>query len=994
MDSSREAHQLDDLGPLGQQLWRPDLSQHFLQPGTVPSTNPPEFAYGIPLQEPHTGLNNLASAAAISDSYNMPQSQASPPSQSGPSAFITNEKLPTGTSTATAQQREQLKARRRVPNSQRKRTQVSCDACKTRRCKCVRLQSTPRAGNDATTHDYLPPCKLCVETGIPCVTSMPRKQRVYGSVENLDKRYRALEALVSGLFPDLNPRASADELVAFGQDRAIAMPDFSESSDQPRLSSVEPLTQPDTTKPSNQASQQWKRPDSNLIIAGTDGYKTILPPSYLMRSTPASSSAQPSPESATDSVVEHNAEKTELILDATGRPHYIGPCGSLAFFAEMREIFARQTNITKGLRETDASCNFPVSPRGALFNTNPLAASLGGTGDRGRASGSPSGRPGSGSPHHRVLDHLDGDSPPRICEDMLRDHFDDPEFWRYRKRVSTIQLPPRERTDICVRAFFHHVHPNFILFHRLTFQRAYEKMWRCWEAHRNSTQTDRIKEFSVSVGWLCCLYMIIILGSRALPQNGDSLEFQRKWFAQVDKLPPLLGTSSLPNVCAYMLLSLYFHNTNDRTSAWTFQGAACRLAIALGMHRESFSDLFEPVERQLRKRVWWTLYGYEQFLCCSLGRPSAIDDREMDVGIPDEEYLDTNLLPSHYVGHGAQLNMLLAAIRRGIFDPSFVPSKMYTRALEFLDTLAGWEDALPKGLRPAAFTTSLDGNSNQRRSSMLLHVQYHHALTFLTRPFLLETIQSACGGEPLGPDACKIRGLSNVCLTAAMRCGDLIVNIWRAGRINGVTWIDIFYTYMASLDISLALLSPDSLYQDEGHPEISKPRLIQRHTVGEMRNAVAQLCDVMTTIEVCGTNARFAKAAFEFASALGIIPVEKAFSLHLQVSDPKTMTMAQDPNERDHVQDQVFPGDPQQAMGVIGLGQHMTGLPNYPYILPDVNLNFTGEGFHDAPTDAMGNDLQWDMILPPSQWNGGALNMDLDWVWQCPNQRWHGSQAD
>ncbi|XDG02730.1 hypothetical protein ABKA04_002345 [Annulohypoxylon sp. FPYF3050] len=772
------------------------------------------------------------------------QTQASPPSQGGPSAFIANDDLTPGTSTTTAQQREQLKARRRVPNSQRKRTQVSCDA----------------------------------STKEEMTISPPR---VYGSVENLDKRYRALEALVSGLFPDLNPRASADELVAFGRDRAIPMPDFSDLPDQPRNSSVEPLTQLDTLRPICQAGeQQWKRPDSNLIVAGTDGYKTILPPSYLMKPTPAGSTA-----------------------------------------------------------------------------------SLGGTGDRGRDGGSPSGRLSSGSPSHRILDHLDGDSPPRICEDMLRDHFDDPEFWRYRKRVSTIQLPPRERTDACVRAFFHHVHPNFILFHRLTFQRAYEKMWRCWEAHRNSTRTDRIKEFSVSVGWLCCLYMIIILGSRALPRNGDSLDFQRKWFAQVDKLPPLLGTSSLPNVCAYMLLSLYFHNTNDRTSAWTFQGAACRLAIALGMHRESSSDLFEPVERQLRKRVWWTLYGYEQFLCCSLGRPSAIDDKEMDVGIPDEEYLDTNLLPSHYVEHEAQLNMLLAAIRRGIFDPSYVPRKMHVRALEFLNTLSGWEDALPKGLGPAAFTASLDGNFNQRRSSMLLHVQYYHALTFLTRPFLLDTIQSSCNREPLGPDECRIRGLSKVCLTAAMRCGDLIINIWRAGHINGVTWVDIFYAYMCSLDISLALLSPDSLYQDEEHPEISKPGLIQRYSTEEMRNAVAQLCEVMTTTEVCGTNARFAKAAFEFASALGIIPVEKPPSLHLQVSDPKTMIMTQDPNERNRTgmrDSQIFPQTPQQTTGV-GFDQHMVGLPNYPYMLPNVNLDFPGEGFHDAPTDAIGSDLQWDM---------------------------------
>ncbi|KAK7928611.1 hypothetical protein PG985_005609 [Apiospora marii] len=41
-----------------------------------------------------------------------------------------------------AQRREQLKAKRRVPASQRKRTKLSCDYCKTRRCKCQRLDQT------------------------------------------------------------------------------------------------------------------------------------------------------------------------------------------------------------------------------------------------------------------------------------------------------------------------------------------------------------------------------------------------------------------------------------------------------------------------------------------------------------------------------------------------------------------------------------------------------------------------------------------------------------------------------------------------------------------------------------------------------------------------------------------------------------------------------------------------------------------------------------
>ncbi|KAI2602482.1 hypothetical protein GGR54DRAFT_499912 [Hypoxylon sp. NC1633] len=965
MYPSQQSQHPDDLTYPEHQQWRSDLPHHVLQPGAVPGSTSVDPSYGRPPPPPPPpslgshGLDNLASAAAISNPYHV--SRATPsdqtvPGQGGPSAFIGSSALASGPPTAAAQQREQIRARRRVPSSQRKRTQVSCDACKTRRCKCVRLKASTESDIDISRAGGLAVCKLCLETGIPCVTTMPRKQRVYGSVENLDRRYRALEALVSGLFPDLNPRASAEELVAFGRERAISMPELGESPDRPRPPSSEPTIKPEPSESPPEGTVQTKgRRSTNLIIAATDHDKTILPPSYLMRGAQGTT-AQVSPGMGTERSAEPNAERTSLILDATGRAHYIGPCGSLAFFARMRDLFLQRADVTRrnpgGLEHMGQGSLSGDEAR--RFINNPLAASLGGTGDGGRNGGSSSG------PSGHVLDHLEGDTPPQICEDMLRDHPDGTEFWRYRKRVSTIDLPSRDRADACLEAFFRSVHPNFTLFHRLTFQSAYEKMWRCWEGRRN--HDDGVKEISVSVGWLCCLYMMFILGSRALRQNSDSFEFQRKWFAKVDRLPPLLGSSSLPNVCAYMLLSLYYHNTNDRTSAWTFHGAACRLAIALGMHREGASGLFDPLERQLRKIVWWTLYGYEQFLCCSLGRPSAIDDREMDVGIPNDDYLDANLLPPRFIEHSAQLNMLLAAVRRGIFDPKFVPGRMYARALEFLETVAGWDETLPGGLRPAAVKTGLGGNDDQWRSAMLLNIQYHHTLGFLTRPFLFEAIQSANGEHSLGPDADKIRALSKVCLTAAMRCGDLIIRLWRAGQVNGVTWIDLYYAYMSSSDISLALFSPHSLCQDEEHSEVRNPRLIQKHTVEEMKDVVHQLCDVMSTIEVCGTNARFAKVAFEFANALGIISLEETLSLGMPVPDARAVSGDKESNEGNRNagmrEDQGFCGDHRQGTDIGRLSQSITGIPGYDFN-GGMNLDFQ-ETLAYPPTDTMG-DVQWDM---------------------------------
>ena len=153
----------------------------------------------------------------------------------------------------------------------------------------------------------------------------------------------------------------------------------------------------------------------------------------------------------------------------------------------------------------------------------------------------------------------------------------------------------------------------------------------------------------------------------------------------------------------------------------------------------------------------------------------------------------------------------------------------------------------------------------------------------MTRPFLLKVIQSANGGDKLGPDETLIVALGRIGLTGAMRAGELLVELWRADAINGVTWMDIFYVHLSSLCIILALMSPKTLEQDwdrdpggQSAPQWSPlrgktRRHVQSYSVEEMRDMVQLLCRIASSAEVCGTNARFAKLTLEFSKAMGVI---------------------------------------------------------------------------------------------------------------------------
>ena len=92
----------------------------------------------------------------------------------------------------------------------RKRALVSCDRCKTRRARCIRDHPDE-------------PCTDCKNNGVLCESKLPRKQRVYGSVETLSLRYRALEALVKGLYPQENVQDTST-LYKIAATRNIPMP--------------------------------------------------------------------------------------------------------------------------------------------------------------------------------------------------------------------------------------------------------------------------------------------------------------------------------------------------------------------------------------------------------------------------------------------------------------------------------------------------------------------------------------------------------------------------------------------------------------------------------------------------------------------------------------------------------------------------------------------------------------------------------------------------
>ena len=96
-----------------------------------------------------------------------------------------------------------------------------------------------------------------------------------------------------------------------------------------------------------------------------------------------------------------------------------------------------------------------------------------------------------------------------------------------------------------------------------------------------------------------------------------------------------------------------------------FLGCACRMAISLGIHRDGATGGFDPIERELRRRVWWTLYSFEQQLALAFGRPSAIlEGCEVTDGLPNEDLMDgKTYMPPAFLRHSLSLTVIMTKMR-------------------------------------------------------------------------------------------------------------------------------------------------------------------------------------------------------------------------------------------------------------------------------------------------------------------------------------------
>jgi transcriptional regulatory protein GAL4 len=95
----------------------------------------------------------------------------------------------------------------------------------------------------------------------------------------------------------------------------------------------------------------------------------------------------------------------------------------------------------------------------------------------------------------------------------------------------------------------------------------------------------------------------------------------------------MLESGTLETLQALLLMSNYLQKMDKPNTGYQFTGIAYKMALGLGMHRES-PKLQDNVGLERRRQLFWVLYCFDSGFNITTGRPPYAQEGIIDTALP------------------------------------------------------------------------------------------------------------------------------------------------------------------------------------------------------------------------------------------------------------------------------------------------------------------------------------------------------------------------
>ncbi|KAF2453197.1 fungal-specific transcription factor domain-containing protein [Lineolata rhizophorae] len=522
-------------------------------------------------------------------------------------------------------------------------------------------------------------------------------------------------------------------------------------------------------------------------------------------------------------------------------------------------------------------------------------------------------------------------------------------------QLNLYALPPDTHIRALLQSYFNNTGFLFPYLHKETFLQTFE-------------QTRGQNPKSIRKTWLGLLNVVLALATttkvqlqpemKAQQRMEESEVFYHRAFGLCQS--QMLRGTSVEIVQCLLLMSQYLQGTQKSVQAWTLHGLAIKAAFQLGLHSKEASRAFPPLERELRKRLWFGCVMLDRTHSMTFGRPSTISESCVKLDLPME--FDTILSQGHSLPPmrgPTSLPFFTATIKLyeimwHIIDRMYGQNVESEKPLEVGDLvsqlvtleqeLLEWRSTLPPSLllRSAAEVESFQDKDfaelhvrMMERLKIILTLRYLNLQILLHRPILSKFLD--CSNQPhFNPQVLSQLveyGSHNVqkCLGSAMELISIVAStVARIGNCRdllGAWWFSLYYTFNAALAIFACLLV--CRRENQAAPRFSIPEVDARRCLHKSIEALRLLDSGNYMVERCCAYLE------QCNSALGSINQSFAAPVPMTASVPRPMSS------------QDF-----YATGIAHFGQSPLGM-EFGEFMEDSDFNFFNPHFPIDATNAV-----------------------------------------
>ncbi|KAL8653698.1 MAG: hypothetical protein Q9210_001948, partial [Variospora velana] len=360
--------------------------------------------------------------------------------------------------------------------------------------------------------------------------------------------------------------------------------------------------------------------------------------------------------------------------------------------------------------------------------------------------------------------------------------------------------------DYFLSLFWQSFHCVLQILDEADFKEHYKSLWVAPEKSRKpSALVDMVLA-------LCMQYGVAFVprsGATTQTQvvvDGDDATIAGRWLYRRSQtlLSAELESPSVTTLQCHILAVYYLCNASFQNMAHSTLAVAVRTAQILGLHIEPPESMPRKT-KELRKRLWWTLFTVESKTCMKLGRPLSAQISEATCSLPADDHelaflsgssfalSEDNVTWHTYNLQNTKLILAARTVYLAFHDKcaevlaAIGGTRLYSdaQALEtcahFLSTgmecLHSWRHSVPNGLKTKRKASGEPFSTDKspldlelyapvwlQRQRLLLELLYHNLSMNLHRPFIsFSTVPSSSSNSSLP----RVHEHANACVDHA-----------------------------------------------------------------------------------------------------------------------------------------------------------------------------------------------------------------------------------